>query len=252
MIKLTIDGKDISVASGLTILEAAGNNGIEIPTLCKHEGLSPLAHCRLCVVEVTQNGRKKVVTSCNYKVGQGMVVETKTDNIIAMRKTIVELLLGRSPSVPVINELAEQMGVDATAKRFLPGNDKCILCGLCVHVCNEYIGACAISFSGHGAEKLVSAPLSSSAGDCIGCGACVEICPARCISMTDVDEAKTCGYGEQEKIGPARLIRNWNARIPWKKCEKCGKHFPPPSPMGHLKKGEALPKKFFDICEKCQ
>ena len=93
MIKLTIDGKNIQTDKSSTILKAAKENGIEIPTLCYHEGLSPLANCRLCVVEVTQKGRTKVVTSCNYVVEEGMKVETKTDNLIAIRKMIVELLM---------------------------------------------------------------------------------------------------------------------------------------------------------------
>ena len=251
MIHLTIDGKNISTAKGSTILEAARANGIEIPTLCKYEGLSPLAHCRLCVVEVTRNGRSRVVTSCNFEVAEGMDVETKNDTIMGIRKTIVELLLGRSPNVKVVRDLAAEYGL-TYPPRFLVENEKCILCGLCVHVCSEYIGAKAITYSGRGTKKFVSAPFSSSAADCIGCGACVEVCPAQCISMKDIEEVSTFDADGEQKIGPARLILNWNARIPWKKCTICGNLFPPPSPMGYLEKGQPLPKDFFNVCEKCQ
>ena len=250
MIKLTIDGRDIQAEKGSTILKAAKENGIEIPTLCYHGGLSPLGNCRLCVVEVTQKGRTKVVTSCNYQAEEGMKVETKTDSLIATRKMIVELLMGRSPNVKIVRELAQEMGIDKT--RFVLENESCILCGLCVHVCSEYIGANAITFSDHGTEKFVSAPLCMSAKDCIGCGACVEICPAKCITMKDVDGARTIFAGEQEEVGLARVIHNWNARVAWKKCKNCGNPFPPPSIKEFLEKGKPLPNGFFDICEKCQ
>ena len=250
MVNLTIDGKNVKVEKGSTILKAAKENGIEIPTLCHHEGLSPLANCRLCVVEVTKNGRTKVVTSCNYTVEEGISAETKTENIISIRKSIVELLAARSPNVKIIRELMEEMGIDAP--RFKIENEKCILCGLCVHVCSEYIGANAITFSGHGSQKFVSAPLYRSAKDCIGCGACVEICPAQCISMKDIEGVNTYYAGKKEEVGPARLINNWDARINWKKCKVCGNSFPPPSVMEFLEKGKPLPKDFFEICETCK
>ena len=250
MINLKIDGKNIQVEKGLTILKAAKQNGIEIPTLCYHEGLSPLTNCRLCIVEVTENGRTRVVTSCNYTVSEGMVVETGTENILSMRKLIVELLLARSPNVKVVRELAADMGLQVP--RFVLENEKCILCGLCVHVCREYVGANAITFSGSGTDKMVTSPLGSSAKDCIGCGACVEVCPAHCITMKDIEDAKTYFYNGKEEIGPARIIHNWKARVPWKECKSCGKLFPPPSPMKYLSEGKPLPEDYFDICENCR
>ena len=250
MINLTIDGKIIKADKDSTILKVAKENGIKIPTLCHHEGLSPLANCRLCVVEATEKGRTKVVTSCNYKISEGMSVATRTDNIIAIRKMIVELIAGRSPNVKIVRELADEMGIKST--RFILENEKCILCGLCVHVCSEYIGANAITFTSHGTEKYVSAPLDSSAKDCIGCGACVEICPAQCITMKDIENAEVYSFGGKDEIGPARLVNNWNARVPWKKCKSCRNSFAPPSPMKYLNEGKPLPKEFFNVCEKCQ
>jgi len=250
MLNLTIDGKKVKADQDSTILKAAKENGIEIPTLCYHEGLSPLGNCRLCVVEVTKNGRTRIVTSCNYLVEEGLKVETKTENIISIRKMIIELLAARSPNVKIIRELADEMGVDTS--RFKLENEKCILCGLCVHVCSEYIGAHAITFSSHGTKKFVSPPLYRSAEDCIGCGACVEICPAQCITMKDSEDAKTYYPGGKEEVGPVRLIHNWNARVKWKKCKRCGNPFPPPSPMEYLEKKQPLPSDFFDICEKCK
>jgi bidirectional [NiFe] hydrogenase diaphorase subunit len=250
MITITIDGKNIKADKGSTILKAAKENRIEIPTLCHHEGLSPLGNCRLCVVEVTKNGRTRVVTSCNYSVEEGLKVETKTAHIISIRKTIVELLVARSPNVKIIRELADEMGIDVP--RFTLVNEKCILCGLCVHVCSEYIGAHAITFSSHGTQKFVAAPFYRSARECIGCGACVEICPAQCITMQDSEDAKTYYPGGKEEVGFVRLIHNWNARVSWKTCNSCGKHFPPPSSLEYLNKGQPLPQGFFDVCEQCK
>jgi NADH dehydrogenase/NADH:ubiquinone oxidoreductase subunit G len=250
MVTLTIDGKKITTDKNSTILKAALENGIAIPTLCSHEGLSPLGNCRLCVVEVTKKGRTKVVTSCNYPVEDGLTVTTASDTITAIRKTIIELLAARSPNVKIVRELADQMGI--ALPRFTLENEKCILCGLCVHVCSEYIGAHAITFSSHGTGKEVAAPLYRSAKDCIGCGACVEICPAQCITLQDTKDARTYSPRGTEDVGPARLIHNWNARVPWKACTTCGTPFPPPSPVECLEKGQPLPKDFFNICETCR
>ena len=250
MITLTIDGKKITTVENSTILKAALENGIVIPTLCSHEGLSPLGNCRLCVVEVTKNGRTKVVTSCNYRVEEGLTVTTASDTIKTIRKTIIELLAARSPNVKIVRELANEAGITNT--RFTLENEKCILCGLCVHVCSEYIGAHAITFSSHGTSKEVAAPLYRSARDCIGCGACVEICPAQCITMQDSTETGTYIPQGKEDVGPARLIHNWNARVPWKTCKTCSNPFPPPSPVEYLDKGKTLPKNFFTICDNCK
>ena len=250
MVTLTIDGKKITADKKTTILKAALENGIVIPTLCSHQGLSPLGNCRLCVVEVTKNGRTRVVTSCNYQVEAGLAVTTASETILAIRKTIVELLAARSPNVKIVRELAEDTGI--TTLRFVLENEKCILCGLCVHVCSEYIGAHAITFSSHGTSKAVAAPLNMSAKDCIGCGACVEICPAQCITMQDTADATTYIPQGKEDVGPARLINNWNARVPWKQCKTCGNTFPPPSPLTYLNEGQPLPKDFFDVCDTCK
>ena len=250
MITLTIDGKKITTDKKSTILRAAAENGIVIPTLCSHEGLSPLGNCRLCVVEVSKNGRSKIVTSCNYQVETDLTVNTASENIKTIRKMIIELLAARSPNVKIIRELASEAGI--AKPHFTLENEKCILCGLCVHVCSEYIGAHAITFSSHGTKKEVTAPLYRSARDCIGCGACVEICPAQCITMQDSAATTTYIPQGKEDVGPARLIHNWNARVPWKPCKACGNPFPPPSPAGYLNKGKPLPRDFFTICDNCK
>ena len=250
MVTLTIDGKKVTADKNMTILKAALENGIVIPTLCSREGLSPLGNCRLCVVEVTKNGRTRVVTSCNYQLESGLTVNTASENIIAIRKMIVELLAAKSPNVKIVRERAEESGISTL--RFVLENEKCILCGLCVHVCSEYIGAHAITFSNHGTSKEVAAPLKRSAKDCIGCGACVEICPVQCITMQDSNETTTFIPQGKEDVGQARLIHNWNVRVPWKQCKTCGNPFPPPSPLTWLDKGQPLPKGYNTICDNCK
>jgi predicted molibdopterin-dependent oxidoreductase YjgC len=250
MVTITLDGTKTKVDSKATILQAAREAGIAIPSLCSHPGLSGLGNCRLCVVEVEKNGRKRIVTSCNYPVDEGLAVTTGSQKIRAIRKMIIELLVARSPHVKAIREYAAEMGIEKP--RFTRGNDKCILCGLCVHVCSEYVGAHAITFSGHGTKKFVSSPLYRSAADCVGCGACVAVCPAQCITMEDRADSKTFIPGGAEEVGSARLIHNWNVRLPWKHCKTCGKTFPPPSPMDLLEQGKPLPKDFFASCDNCR
>ncbi len=250
MVTITLDGTKTKVDGNATILQAAREAGIAIPSHCSHPGLSGLGNCRLCVVEVEKNGRKRIVTSCNYPVEEGLTVTTASPKLRAIRKTIIELLLARSPHVKAIREYAAEMGIETP--RFTRGNDKCILCGLCVHVCSEYVGAHAITFSGRGADRFVCAPLYRSAADCIGCGACVAVCPAQCITMEDITDAKTHVPGGTEEVGPARLIHNWNVRVPWKHCTSCGKSFAPPSPVAMLEQGKPLPKDFFAICDNCR
>jgi NADH dehydrogenase/NADH:ubiquinone oxidoreductase subunit G len=250
MVSITLDGNKTKVEGRATVLEAARQAGIAIPSLCAHPGLSGLGNCRLCVVEVERKGRKRIVTSCNYPVEEGLAVVTGSERIRAIRRMIIELLAARSPHVKVIREFAEEMGIEKP--RFTVENEKCILCGLCVQVCDEYVGAHAITFSGHGTGKFVTAPLQRSAADCTGCGACVAVCPAQCITMQDVTDARTYGPGGGEEVGQARLIHNWNARIPWKQCRGCGKAFAPPSPIGLMEAGKPLPKDFFSICDACR
>ncbi len=250
MVTIIIDGNKKKVDANATVLQAAREAGIAIPSLCSHPGLSGLGNCRLCVVEVEKNGRKRIVTSCNYPVEEGLVITTGSPKIRAIRKMTIELLVARSPHVKAIRDYAAEMGIEKP--RFTRGNDKCILCGLCVHVCSEYVGAHAITFSGRGTKKFVCAPLYRSAADCIGCGACVAVCPAQCITMEDIADAKTFVPGGTEEVGPVRLIHNWNVRLPWKHCKSCGKPFPPPSPAGMLEQGKPLPKDFFAICDNCR
>jgi coenzyme F420 hydrogenase subunit beta len=189
LVKLEIDGQQVVADEGTTLLEAARSAGILIPTLCYHPLVEPFGACRLCSVKITKRGRSKIVTACNYPVEGGLVVETKSPEIITIRKLLIEFLLARCPSVQVIRALAEDYGVEVP--RFPQEAETCILCGLCARVCDECVGLNAINFANRGVDRRIEGPLEESLGAnlteaCIGCGACAYVCPTGTIKLEEV------------------------------------------------------------------
>ena len=155
---LQIDGKPVSVPEGTTILEAGRKLGIEIPTLCHHPALEPYGVCRVCIVELKRGRRVRVVTACNFPVEEdGLEVSTNSERIQRDRRVVIELLLARCFSSPVIREFAARFGVFDTDLEKTEG-EECILCGLCVNVCRDLIGQAAIGFESRGADRKTAAP----------------------------------------------------------------------------------------------
>ncbi len=175
MISLTIDGRKVEVSPGSTVLDAARQLGVNIPTLCHYEGMKPYGGCRLCLVEVSFNGRSQLATSCIYPVAEGLQVRTDTAEVLEARRFVMDLLLSRCPEVPALQEFARQVGLEAPS--FPKGDSDCILCGKCVRMCQEVQHAAAIGMVGRGAKRQVMTPFGEFSHTCRTCGACQFVCP---------------------------------------------------------------------------
>ena len=192
MISLTLNGQRVSVEKGTTLLEAARFMGIPIPTLCHMEGLSPYGACRLCLVEVGEGPKARLVSSCTYPAEEGLQVRTSSARVVRTRKMVLELLLASCPQSKVIQDLASAH--DVRTQRFRQEHETCILCGLCVRMCDEQMMAHAIGFRGRGEHRSIGTPFDVPSAVCRLCGGCMYVCPAcqlRC-TYTEPDKA-ICG-----------------------------------------------------------
>lgn len=188
MIEFVLNGLSASAEEGSTILEAAEYYGFPIPTLCHMEGLSPYGACRLCVVEIGEPGKSKLVTSCTYPVEPGLNVRTASARVLKARKMIIELLLASCPQSKTIQDIAAEYEV--RQQRFKQEYEDCILCGRCVRMCEEQMMAKAIGFRGRGENRSIGTPFDISSEICRQCGGCMYVCPACELR---------CTYNEPEK-----------------------------------------------------
>ncbi len=233
-VRLTIDGRSIDAEKGRSILEAARKHGIQIPSLCYHPGLEAFGACRLCVVEITKPGWKdwkQLVTSCLYPVEEDLIVYTQSPEVMENRKVVLDLQLARVPESEVIRQLAAQYGIHDTSYTKRKDADNCILCGICVRVC-EAIGAFAISTLSRGPDKYVEVPDPSA---CIGCLACAETCPTDAIPFTEKDGIRHIWHRDFELVG----------------CESCGKPMMTQEQIDHFVKKSGLPQNYFTQCDRC-
>lgn len=201
MVNITIDGKNIEVKEGTTVLQAAKQAGIDIPTLCDHQELTPYGGCRLCLVEV--EGARTLQPSCTLPASDKMVVKTATDRVKEARKFVLTLLFSeRNHFCPFCQETggdcelqnaayAEGManwplspnfstfGVDASGPYFILDNNRCILCRRCVRACGELVGNFTWGFEERGAKSYLVADYGVPLGEssCVSCGTCLQICP---------------------------------------------------------------------------
>ena len=176
MIKLKINGLDVSVEEGSTLLEAAKFLGFPIPTLCYHKALTPYGACRLCLVEIQVPGRGPTIQSaCTYPAQAGLSIQTDSDRVLRARKVVAELLLARCPDSETIQRIALDHGVEEP--RISKKYDDCIYCGLCERICKERMGRYAVGMSGRGSRKTVEPPFGKHNEMCWTCGACNFICP---------------------------------------------------------------------------
>ena len=192
MINLTINGLNVSVEEKTTLLEAAKFFGFPIPTLCHVDGLSSMGACRLCVVEIGEGPRSKLVSSCTYPAEEGLKVRTASERVIKARRMIIELLLASCPQSKTIQDLASAHNV--RRQRFKQEHETCILCGLCVRMCEEQMMAKAIGFRGRGKDKSIGTPFNMRSDECRLCGGCMYVCPACQLRCTFSEPEKAiCG-----------------------------------------------------------
>ena len=192
MISLTINGLPVSVEKGSTLLEAATFFGFPIPTLCHMEGLTPYGACRMCVVEIGEGERSKLVSSCTYLAEEDLKVRTTSVRVLRARKMVLELLLASCPQSKVIQDLASQY--DVRQQRFKQEFEDCILCGLCVRMCKEQMVAEAIGFRGRGENRSIGTPFNIKSEVCRLCGGCIYVCPACQLRCTYTEPEKAiCG-----------------------------------------------------------
>jgi len=200
MVNITIDGIGISVDENLTILEAAKCAEVKIPTLCYLKDVNEIGACKMCVVEV--EGMDKLVTSCNTKVKDGMVINTMTDRVINSRKQVLNMILanhdvrcfscGKSGDCR-LQDLSNEYGIEkscyeGSAAKFEAKKENpfltyypelCINCQRCVSTCNKVTGNGTLHNAKIGTRTLIDAPFGPDwkATDCESCGNCAEACP---------------------------------------------------------------------------
>jgi NADH-quinone oxidoreductase subunit G/NADP-reducing hydrogenase subunit HndD len=221
MKNITINGKQTTVEDDITIIEAAKQNGITIPSLCYLEGIHQFGSCRICVVEV--EGAKTLMPSCMTKVYDGMVVHTNSERVRRARKVLYELLLSdhskdclsckRNQSCE-LQQLGKQLGIEATrfeGKRSDCATDmsvsitrdisKCVLCRRCVTACNEIQGVGIINAQERGFNTVISPALGYEIGNvnCTFCGQCTVVCPVGALKETDSIQKVWAALGDKSK-----------------------------------------------------
>ncbi|MFO1028670.1 MAG: formate dehydrogenase subunit alpha [Acetobacteraceae bacterium] len=228
MVTLTVDGHEVTVPEGTSIMRAATEAGIKVPRLCATDMLNSFGSCRLCLVEV--EGRAGTPASCTTPVAPGMKVHTASDNLRRLRRGVMELYISDHPLDCLtcsangnceLQDAAGEVGlrevrygydganhladtVDASNPYFNYDPSKCIVCSRCVRACEEVQGTFALTVEGRGFESRIAAGMGESflSSECVSCGACVQACPtATLIEKTVVDLGQpehsvvtTCAY----------------------------------------------------------
>lgn len=240
MVTLTIDGIQVTVPRGTMILEAAKKAGVKIPTLCNNKRLLPFGACRLCVVQ--QKGRRGLIPACFNPVRNGMEILTNTLEIIKARRIQLQLILISHPlDCPVcdaggqceLQNLVYEYGVADNPFRgekahlpidhvspFIERNpNRCILCGMCVRICDEVVGANELSFVNRGWKTKIGTDFERPL-QCEFCGNCISVCPVGALNdrlflykarVWDLKETPTiCGYCG---VGCSLIIGTRNEKI---------------------------------------
>src|SRR5690625_618014 len=251
MVTLTIDGFDVTVPAGTSVMRAAADAGINIPKLCATDSLDAFGSCRLCLVEI--EGRRGYPASCTTPVENDMVVRTETPRISGLRRNVMELYISDHPldclTCPANGdcELQDMAGVvglrdvrygfdganhldastDASNPYFEYDPTKCIVCSRCVRACEDIQGTFALTIDGRGFDSRITAGQNDGflGSECVSCGACVQACPTSALMEKTVIEqgvpehavVTTCAYcgvgcGFKAEMKGDQLVR----MVPWK------------------------------------
>ena len=232
MIEITIDQKPCTCKKGETILEAASRCGIEIPTLCHHEGLCAQGACRVCMVELVEKDWSQMVAACIYPIQRSVSVLTGSEKVKKHREAVISLLLAETPGSETILRLAKRYDVKLPERFAVQDGEKCMVCGLCTRACSS-LGSGAISTVNRGITKKITTPYDEPSVDCIGCSACANVCPTGHITMEEND-------GE-------RII--WGKKFEMIRCSVCGKHFMPKEQYDFICKKTGQTGQ--PVCENC-
>ncbi|MEG6509053.1 formate dehydrogenase subunit alpha [Methyloligella sp. 2.7D] len=217
MVTLTIDGKEVTVPEGTSVMRAAMEAGTEIPKLCATDMLESFGSCRLCLIEI--EGRNGTPASCTTLVAEGMAVHTQTERLKRLRKGVMELYISEHPldcltcSANGDCELQDMSGavglrevrygydgkkhpnpgIDASNPYFTYEPSKCIVCSRCVRACEEVQGTFALTIAGRGFDSVVSPSMQEPfmESECVSCGACVQACPTATLNEKSVIDIGT-------------------------------------------------------------
>lgn len=250
-VTLTIDGRDVTVAEGTSVMRAAFEAGIKVPKLCATDSLESFGSCRVCLVEI--EGRRGYPSSCTTPVEAGMSVTTQNDQLAKIRRGVMELYISDHPldclTCPTngdceLQSTAGEVGLrdvrygfsgenhtqlekDETSPYFTFDSSKCIVCSRCVRACEETQGTFALTISGRGFDSRVSVGADTDflGSDCVSCGACVAACPTATLTENSIIDSgipehsvtTTCAYcgvgcGFKAELRGQEVIR----MTPWK------------------------------------
>jgi NADH-quinone oxidoreductase subunit G len=223
MVNLTIDGINISVPQGSTILQAAKEAGINIPTLCYHPDQAVKANCRICVCEV--EGNRLLQAACSTPVYEGMIINTHTPKVVEARKTILELILANHPQDCLhcirngqceLQSLAEEyfirdnpfelktrgMAKDLSTPSIFRDPDKCVMCRRCIDTCTFVQSVNALGIKDRGHKAIVVPTMDGSLMDspCVLCGQCIHACPVGAIGEVEEIDKLLAAINDPDKV----------------------------------------------------